>query len=47
MITPATGRVWLVTGATSGFGRAITESALAAGDAVVATARKPGAPWTS
>ncbi|WP_116951308.1 oxidoreductase [Jiangella endophytica] len=43
MITPATGRVWLVTGATSGFGRAITESALTAGDAVVATARKPGA----
>jgi NAD(P)-dependent dehydrogenase (short-subunit alcohol dehydrogenase family) len=43
MITPATGRVWLVTGASSGFGRAITHAALTAGDAVVATARKPGA----
>ncbi|MPY60394.1 SDR family NAD(P)-dependent oxidoreductase [Streptomyces spongiae] len=32
-------RVWLVTGATSGFGRAITEAALAAGDVVVGAAR--------
>ncbi|MET7286960.1 oxidoreductase [Streptomyces sp. NPDC005573] len=32
-------RVWLVTGASSGFGRAITEAAVAAGDVVVATAR--------
>ncbi|MEV4571097.1 oxidoreductase [Nonomuraea sp. NPDC049419] len=35
------GRVWLITGASSGFGRAIAEAALAAGDTVVATARKP------
>ena len=36
------GRVWLVTGASSGFGRAITEAAVAAGDVVVATARRTG-----
>ncbi|HEX4009024.1 MAG TPA: oxidoreductase [Solirubrobacteraceae bacterium] len=33
-------RVWLVTGANSGFGRAITHAAVAAGDVVVATARR-------
>lgn len=33
-------RVWLVTGANSGFGWAITEAAVAAGDIVVATARR-------
>jgi NAD(P)-dependent dehydrogenase (short-subunit alcohol dehydrogenase family) len=33
-------RVWLVTGGNSGFGRAITEAAVAAGDVVVATARR-------
>jgi NAD(P)-dependent dehydrogenase (short-subunit alcohol dehydrogenase family) len=32
-------RIWLITGASSGFGRAITEAAVAAGDTVVATAR--------
>ncbi|MFY9927591.1 MAG: oxidoreductase [Streptosporangiaceae bacterium] len=32
-------RIWLITGANSGFGRAITEAAAAAGDTVVATAR--------
>jgi NAD(P)-dependent dehydrogenase (short-subunit alcohol dehydrogenase family) len=32
-------RIWLITGANSGFGRAITEAAVAAGDTVVATAR--------
>jgi NAD(P)-dependent dehydrogenase (short-subunit alcohol dehydrogenase family) len=32
-------RVWLVTGASSGFGRAITEAAVAADDTVIATAR--------
>ena len=33
-------RTWLITGATSGFGRAIAEAALARGDSVVATSRK-------
>jgi len=33
-------RVWLITGANSGFGRAITEAAVAGGDIVVATARR-------
>ena len=33
-------RVWLITGANSGFGRAITEAAVGAGDRVVATARR-------
>jgi NAD(P)-dependent dehydrogenase (short-subunit alcohol dehydrogenase family) len=32
-------KVWLVTGASSGFGRAIVEAAVAAGDVVIATAR--------
>ncbi|MFI6653488.1 oxidoreductase [Streptomyces sp. NPDC050529] len=39
----AQGRVWLITGASSGFGRAIAAAALAAGDTVVATARRPEA----
>jgi NAD(P)-dependent dehydrogenase (short-subunit alcohol dehydrogenase family) len=39
----ATGRVWLITGASSGFGRSIAQAALAAGDTVVATARRPQA----
>jgi NAD(P)-dependent dehydrogenase (short-subunit alcohol dehydrogenase family) len=34
-------RRWLITGASSGFGRALAEAVLAAGDAVIATARKP------
>ena len=34
------GRIWLITGASSGFGRAIAEAALAAGDTVVAAARR-------
>jgi NAD(P)-dependent dehydrogenase (short-subunit alcohol dehydrogenase family) len=33
-------RVWLITGANSGFGRAIAEAAIAAGDVAVATARR-------
>jgi NAD(P)-dependent dehydrogenase (short-subunit alcohol dehydrogenase family) len=37
------GRVWLITGASRGLGRAIAEAALAAGDTVVLTARDPGA----
>src|ERR1700754_4923352 len=34
-------RVWLVTGASSGFGRCIVEAALAAEDIVVGAARRP------
>ncbi|MFD8215925.1 oxidoreductase [Streptomyces sp. NPDC059697] len=33
-------RVWLITGASSGFGRAIAEAALGAGDVVVGAARR-------
>ncbi|MER5180324.1 oxidoreductase [Streptomyces sp. NPDC002896] len=36
-------KVWLITGATSGFGRAIAEAAVAAGDVVVGAARRPEA----
>jgi NAD(P)-dependent dehydrogenase (short-subunit alcohol dehydrogenase family) len=38
---PKMSRVWLITGANSGFGRTITEAAVAAGDLVVAAARRP------
>jgi NAD(P)-dependent dehydrogenase (short-subunit alcohol dehydrogenase family) len=34
------GRVWLITGCSAGFGRAFAEAALARGDSVVATARR-------
>jgi NAD(P)-dependent dehydrogenase (short-subunit alcohol dehydrogenase family) len=34
-------KVWFVTGSTRGFGRALVEAALDAGDLVVATARRP------
>ncbi len=34
-------KVWFITGASSGFGRALAEEVLAKGDRVVATARKP------
>jgi NAD(P)-dependent dehydrogenase (short-subunit alcohol dehydrogenase family) len=39
----AQSRVWLITGASSGFGHAIAEAALAVGDTVVGAARRPGA----
>ncbi|MFC9328418.1 oxidoreductase [Kitasatospora sp. NPDC057015] len=39
----AAGRVWLITGASSGFGLALTGAALAAGDTVVAAVRRPEA----
>ncbi|MEU6619495.1 oxidoreductase [Streptomyces litmocidini] len=35
-------KVWLITGANSGFGRAFAEAAIAAGDVVVAAARRTG-----
>ncbi|MER7170001.1 oxidoreductase [Streptomyces mesophilus] len=35
-------KVWLITGANSGFGRAFTEAAVGAGDVVVAAARRTG-----
>jgi NAD(P)-dependent dehydrogenase (short-subunit alcohol dehydrogenase family) len=34
-------RVWLITGSSSGFGRALVEQVIAAGERVVATARNP------
>jgi NAD(P)-dependent dehydrogenase (short-subunit alcohol dehydrogenase family) len=34
-------QVWIITGSSSGFGRAIAEAALQRGDTVVATARRP------
>lgn len=37
----AVDRVWLITGTSSGFGRAIAQAALAHGATVVATARRP------
>ncbi|AEN11640.1 MULTISPECIES: SDR family NAD(P)-dependent oxidoreductase [unclassified Streptomyces] len=37
------GKVWLVTGANSGFGRAITQAAVAAGDTVIGAVRRPQA----
>jgi NAD(P)-dependent dehydrogenase (short-subunit alcohol dehydrogenase family) len=38
-----TTRTWFITGSSAGFGRALAEAALAAGDNVVATARRPEA----
>ncbi len=43
MTRSSNGRVWLVTGASSGFGRAIAEAAVVAGDVVVAAARRTAA----
>ncbi len=36
-------KVWLITGTSRGFGRALAEAALTRGDAVIATARNPHA----
>jgi len=40
-MTQQTPRTWLITGSSRGLGRAFAETALRAGDAVVATARNP------
>lgn len=42
-MTISTPRLWLVTGASRGLGRAFTEAALRSGDLVVATVRRPEA----
>jgi NAD(P)-dependent dehydrogenase (short-subunit alcohol dehydrogenase family) len=42
MSNPDDTRVWLITGASSGFGRAITQAALARGDSVAAGVRNTG-----
>ncbi|ESK82462.1 NAD-P-bindingprotein [Moniliophthora roreri MCA 2997] len=36
-----TRRIWFITGSSLGFGRSMTEAALQAGDAVIATVRRP------
>jgi NAD(P)-dependent dehydrogenase (short-subunit alcohol dehydrogenase family) len=41
MTNDTQGRVWLITGCSTGFGRQIVLAALAAGDRVMATARRP------
>jgi NAD(P)-dependent dehydrogenase (short-subunit alcohol dehydrogenase family) len=43
MNTPAAQRVWMITGASRGFGARMARAALERGDAVVATGRKPEA----
>ena len=40
VVQGGTGRVWLITGGSSGFGRALAEAALARGDRVAVTARR-------
>lgn len=40
-MTAASSRTWFVTGASAGLGRLIVTTALAHGDRVVATARRP------
>lgn len=42
-MTEQDGRVWFITGAASGFGRALVDAARARGERVVATARRPAA----
>lgn len=41
MTTPTPSQTWIITGASKGLGRALTEAALAAGDQVVAAVRNP------
>lgn len=41
MTNETPGRVWLISGCSSGFGRELVRAALAAGDRVMATARRP------
>lgn len=41
MDTTQTAKTWIITGASSGLGRALAEAALEAGDRVVGTARRP------
>jgi NAD(P)-dependent dehydrogenase (short-subunit alcohol dehydrogenase family) len=41
MNEPTSPRTWMITGTSSGFGLALAQAALAAGDRVVATARRP------
>jgi NAD(P)-dependent dehydrogenase (short-subunit alcohol dehydrogenase family) len=41
MTNDTKGRVWLITGCSTGFGREIARAALAVGDRVMATARRP------
>lgn len=41
MTMTGTGRVWLITGCSAGFGRELALAALAAGDRVMVTARQP------
>ncbi|WP_246074296.1 oxidoreductase [Nonomuraea terrae] len=41
MTNETQGRVWLITGCSTGFGREVALAALAAGDRVMATARRP------
>jgi NAD(P)-dependent dehydrogenase (short-subunit alcohol dehydrogenase family) len=40
-LSPSVIKGWFITGCSSGFGRALAEAALAAGDVVVASARRP------
>jgi NAD(P)-dependent dehydrogenase (short-subunit alcohol dehydrogenase family) len=41
MTRPTASQTWIITGASKGFGRALAEAALAAGDQVVAAVRNP------
>jgi NAD(P)-dependent dehydrogenase (short-subunit alcohol dehydrogenase family) len=43
MTERTTERIWLITGASSGFGRALADAVVAAGDRVIGAARRPDA----